>query len=183
MRELELVTLKYPTKLQPGVYVVPVEDSGLNFKIGIVKEYKGGEPYAKISIDGEDVNCVFLKLQAIKLYLVNKEAFSPGDWYYTPAKEKPKKGALFGRYESSISRINTELDAKLHSLGDNKKIIYKPDSIGLMRADFERFDTEIGSLIPLTSSRLNKILGNGGKCWVEDQLVENKVVIHEKHTR
>jgi hypothetical protein len=180
MRELQLVTLKHPTRLSPGNYVVPIEESGLNFTVGVVKEYKEGDPYAKVNVLGEDINCVFLKLQAIKLYLVNKETFSPGDWYYRPAKQKPKKGALFGHYESSIGRINSELDAKLQSLGDNKKIIYKPEFIGLIRADFERFSVEVGDIIPINSAKLHTILENGGKCWVEEQLVDNKVVIHDK---
>ncbi len=180
MRELQLATLKYPTRLSPGNYVIPVEESGLHFTVGIVKEYNEGDPYAKVNVNGEDINCVFLKLQAIKLYLVNKETFSPGDWYYKDAKQKTKKGPLFGHYESSIGRINSELDAKLQSLGDNKKIIYKPEFIGLTRSDFERLGVELGDIIPINSAKLQRILENGGKCWVEEQLVDNKVVIHDK---
>lgn len=180
MRELEMVQLKCPTRLQPGACVIPVEESGLNFTIGVLKEYKEGDAYAKVNVEGEDINCVFLKLQEIKLYLVNKEPFSPGDWYYMPGKKKPKKPSLFGRYDASIARVNTDLDARLQNLSDNKRIIYKPEFIGLMRADFERFETGVGSIVPINSTKLHRIFQNGGKCWIEDELINNKVVIHDK---
>jgi len=180
MRELEMVQLKCPTRLSPGVYVIPVEDSGLNFRIGILKEYKEGDPYAKVNVEGEDINCVFLKLQVIKLYLVNKETLFPGDWYYMAPKKKPKKPSLFARYDASIARINTDLDARLQNIGGNKRIIYKPESIGLMRADFEIFGTGVGSICPINSTKLHRIFENVGRCWIENELIDNKVVIHDK---
>jgi len=182
MRKLELVTLKYPSKLCSGIFVVPESGSGQNFTIGVVNNVIEESPYVKVNIDNEEIELIHLKLQPVKLYLVEKSPFEPGDWFYTPAKKNPPS-RHFGRFDAGIGRINKELDAKLYTLSLSKKIIYKPESIALVRSTSELYERSIGDLIPIDSGTLKKILENSGECWIEDELIDNKVVIHYEPIR
>ena len=177
MRKLQLVTIEYPSAITEGIFVIPVIGSGVNFPIGIVKEIDQDGIYAKLSIESDIVKMIHSKLQPVKLYLVEKEEFLTGDWYYYPATPIPKKPLKWRDYQPRIGKINKEIDAKLFNLGPAKKIIYRPEQIGLIRADYESFETQIGDIIPVDSRVLGRTLSNNGECWVEEELIDGKVVM------
>ena len=173
MKQLKLVYIKYPSKLLPGIFVIPQIGSGCNFTIGIVKDSFDGKPYSKIIIENEVKEILSVKLQPVKFYLIDNSKLEIGDWFFS---EKNNKSPIKDT-DSIIGRINTELDVMIFNAGNNSKIIYKSESIGLMRAKSDLFESVVGDPVPINSSLLEAILKNNGICFIENDLIDNKVVI------
>jgi len=177
MRKLQLVTVDYPSEIKEGIFVVPVIGSGINFPIGIVKEIDADGIYAKLSIENDIVRVLHIKLQPVKLYLVEKEAFLSGDLYYFPPTPVPKVPVPWKNYSGRIGEIKKNLDAMLFTLGPAKKIIYRHEQIGWTRAKSDTYEICIGDIVPIDARVLGRSLSNDGECWVDDELIDGKVVI------
>ena len=182
METLKLVHIGYQTKLFPGLWVIPSEGSGLMFRIGQIKEVNPNGLYSIVVTNIGEIQAIYHKLQPIKLYLVKKESFNVGDWYFSPARPKPKKPVNWGNYSPKIGRISKELDAKLFSLSNSLKVVHKPEEIGLMRSPYDNITVSLGDVIPLDPIGTSKIMENGGNCYVEE-IINGKVLISHEVSR
>ena len=134
--------------------------------------------YYIVETDSGQIQVIYHKLQAIKLYLVKKDIFSVGDQYYHPPITKQKKPIPFRDYSARIGKIKKELDAKMFNLSLAYKIIYGPEQIGLMKSPYENITTQLGDIIPLDPLIASRILKNDGICYIEKELIDNKVIIN-----
>jgi hypothetical protein len=180
MEQLILVTLEYQTKFFPGLWVIPSEGSGLNFHIGQIKETESEGLYSSVQTESGEIRAIYHKLQPIKLLLVRKESFQVGDWYYSPAIPKPKKPIKWKDYSARIGKIAKELDAKLFSLSNCFRVIYKSEQVSLTKSPYDNQTYSIGDVIPIDPWVTSRILKNEGKCWVEEFIEEKPVILYEE---
>lgn len=157
--------------MEEGIYVIPIEGSNLLFKGARVREI----------IDS--INCIIecnlgiikvlqLKLQPIDLFLVRKEEFNIGDLYYQPIR---KQG--FNNVPAKVGKILKAMDASLYSLGSAEKVIYTHDQIKYTRARNNSITQSLDQIVELDGFLLDSIFSNNGKCFIEKELINNKVVI------